>query len=273
MPATTIATLQALAADFAPRSYAPYSENRAACIALLSDGAFVPGVRVENASFPLLISATLNALTTALAEGRKDFVAFVSSRPITHVERDLIEPFLPGAWVEDNVAIRTERRLPEIADVLDAVHKFASLDHSPGRFTGHFADAPMNHSAGIAEARNAASSAWVPESDFPVGCILGSAERGYVNGVNVEHPDWNLGLCAERNAVGTAVTYGLDGATTMYLTCLKDPFGTPCGACRQVLVEFGRTLDLVMDRAGHPPEKSTPTMLLPDSFDGQTLAK
>jgi len=256
MSLKTVATLRALAVEYAPRSYAPYSTNQVACIALFSDGAYVPGVRVENASFPLLISATLNALTTGLAEGRKDFVAFVSSRPITHVERDLIEPFLTNASVDHDVA-RTEQPLPAVGEILDPVHHFPDLDHRTG----------------VGEARKAAAAAWVPESNFPVGCILGSPERGYVRGVNVEHPDWNLGLCAERNAVGTAVTFGLDEATRMYISCLKDPTGTPCGACRQVLVEFESTLELVMDRAGHPPEETTPTMLLPYSFDGGALAK
>jgi cytidine deaminase len=256
MSQTAATTLEALAAEYARRSYAPYSRNSAACIALLSDGTCVPGVRVENASFPLLISAMMNAVTTSVAEGRDDFVAFVSSRPITHVERDLLEPFMPAVAVDGNRA-SVQSSLPEVGPILDAIHAFTFVDDRDG----------------IAIARQVATSARVPESDFQVGCVLGSQESGFVKGVNVEHPDWNLGLCAERNAIGTAVTYGLDAATTMYLTCLKDPTGTPCGACRQVLVEFGESLNLVMDRADKTPDRTTPASLLPDSFDGNALTR
>lgn len=246
--------LERLAQEIAPRSHSPYSKREDGCIALLSDGTYVPGVRVENASFPLLIPAAQNALTTALSEGRDDFVAFVSTAPISHVERDLLEPFLPdvrvrggAAWVGDT--------LPRPGRMLVPVHHYTFADDADG----------------IVAARKASESARVPESDFPVGCILGSVDGGYVRGVNVEHPDWNLGLCAERNAMGTAATFGLDDPTAMYLSCLKDPSATPCGACRQVLVEFAPDIRLVMDRGNQAPESTTPAALLPDFFAGRGL--
>ena len=68
------------AASIASRSYAPYSGIETACVVLLSDGTWVPGVRVENASFPLLIPAAMNAITTSVAAGRLDVVAAVSNR-------------------------------------------------------------------------------------------------------------------------------------------------------------------------------------------------
>lgn len=250
----TLEELERLAREIASRSYSPYSRRQGACIALLSDGAYVPGVRVENASFPLLIPATQNALSTAISEGRDDFVAFVSTRPISHVERDLLEPFLPDLHVSGAAAWRG-KNLPRPGRMLSPIrhHSFAG------------------DTDGIAAARKASELARVPESDFPVGCILGSADGGYVRGVNVEHPDWNLGLCAERNAMGTAVTFGLDDPTTMYLTCVKDPSGTPCGACRQVLVELAPDIRLIMDRGTGAPESTTPATLLPDFFAGGAL--
>jgi homotetrameric cytidine deaminase len=250
----TVSRLEQLADQFASRSYAPYSSRNSACIALLSDGTIVPGVRVENASFPLLISATQNALTTAIAGGRHDFAAFISSRPFTHSERDLLEPYLEGLAVEGNVAT-SGSPLPPIGNMVDPVHRISYPDDA----------------AGVADAREIAELAWIPESDFPVGCILGSPEGGYVRGVNVEHPDWNLGLCAERNAIGTAVTFGLPEATTMYLTCLKDATGSPCGACRQVLVEHVPDIRLVMDRRPAKAEATTPADLLPHYFAGGSL--
>ena len=246
--------LTGLADDFASKSYSPYSGRRVACIALLSDGTWVPGVRVENASFPLLVSAALNAITTAVAEGRSDFVAFGLNRPMTHVERDLLEAFMDPVTISDGLATCGDD-IPSVGECLDASHS----------------DPPANHDSGIHLARTAAKNAHVPESDFPVGCILTSASGRYVKGVNVEHPDWNLGLCAERNAICTAVTFGLTDLSSMYLTCIKDPKGTPCGACRQVLIEHAHDLQLVMDRGAETQEATTPSNLLPHSFGGQSL--
>ncbi len=87
----------------------------------------------------------------------------------------------------------------------------------------------------------------------------------------MEHEDWTRILCAERNALGTAISYGLTGLHTMYLTCLCDPQGTPCGACRQLLTEQAPALVLWMDRGDAPPASATPEALLPGFFSGRTL--
>jgi homotetrameric cytidine deaminase len=249
-----ITDLARLAFEAAARSYVPYSGHRSGCVALLSDGTWVPGVRVENASFPLLIPASLNALTTAVAEGRRDFAAFVSSDPISHVERDLLAPFLDGFIVDGNAALRSES-LPVLGQRLEAIQAPAIADDL----------------SGVEQARSAASAALTPASDFPVGCLLGSSSSGYVRGVNVEHPDWNLGLCAERNAVGTAISYGLGRCDVLYLSCLKDPSCTPCGACRQVLVEHAPDMRVLLDRSPDLPDATTPADLLPNYFAGDIL--
>jgi homotetrameric cytidine deaminase len=125
----------------------------------------------------------------------------------------------------------------------------------------------------IAAARTAAQGAWVPESDFPVGCVLVAADGRALPGVNVEHPDWTSILCAERNAIGTAVTFGVDALHALYLTCLRDPFATPCGACRQVLIELAPDLVIWMDRGKKDPERSTSRDLLPNAFTGTHISR
>lgn len=245
--------LVALANSLAERSYAPYSGVGCACVVLLSDGTWVPGVRVESASFPLLIPAAMNAVTTAVASGRKDFAAAAASRTFGGVDRDYLDAFFADARFEENIA-RSSHPIPHIGDRLSPTMQDETTD--------------------LTElARYAATRAHVPESDFPVGCILETANGGLIPGCNVEHADWNLTLCAERNAVGTAVTYGLTPWGRMYVSCVKDPTGSPCGACRQVLVEHAPNMPLVMDRGSEAPEIRTAADLLPAYFAGASLRK
>ncbi len=254
--AAILKELASKARILAGSAYAPYSGVGRGCVVLLSDGTWVPGVRVENASFPLLIPAAMNAVTTAIAAGRLDMVAAVSSSPFGGADQDFLSAFLPDAAFDANVAT-SSRPLA-----------------SPGNRLDPLVQAHAHPGDSLVElARDAAGKAHVPESNFPVGCILETADGGYVPGCNVEHADWNLTLCAERNAISTAVTYGLLPWTRMSVTCLKDPTGSPCGACRQVLVEHAPGLELVMDRGGNDTEVRTAGSLLPNYFGGAALRK
>ncbi|MDX1547511.1 MAG: cytidine deaminase [Rhodothermales bacterium] len=244
--------------DAAARAHTPYSGRPAAAVLLLSDGAWVPGVRVESASFSLVIPALVNALSTAVAAGRRDVVAAVLDHAATPDEAAFLATVPDGAFeraAEDAFVRRAGVSLPPASERLDP-----------------FLDAPLPASSedGIALARAVAERALVPESSFPVGCVLAAGGR-LVPGVNVEHPDWSRVLCAERNALGTAVSYGLPEAEALYLTCLKDPAGTPCGACRQLLVELASAAVLWMDRGDNAPASAAPSALLPGAFDGRAL--
>lgn len=253
---TILTKLAGLAESVAEYSYAPYSGNGCGCVILLSDGTWVPGVRVESASFPLLIPAGMNAVTTAIAAGRSDFVAAVSNRGFSGADQDYLSTFFPDAAFSDRTAT-SSRKLVQIGERLDP------LVHAD-----HIDDATLAELT-----RRMASRAHVPESNFPVGCILETADGGLIPGCNVEHSDWNLILCAERNAVGTAVTYRLNPWRRLHVSCIKDPSGSPCGACRQVLVEHAPDMPLVMDRGNREPEIRTAADLLPDYFGGTVLRK
>lgn len=263
--------LRSQARRYASASRVPFSGKEAAAVLLLSDGRWVPGVRVESAAFSLTIPPLLNAYSTAVAAGRADVQAAVLSRPVRPAEQAFLNdlpggPFHPAG--PDACAIEG-----------------ASLAEPVGRLDP-FIDAPSpdGPAAGVALARTVAEGAVVPFSHFPVGCVLDvSGQR--VPGVNVEHPDWMHVLCAERNALGTACTYeligsaatpGEDGAASgaaLYLSCTEDPSGSPCGACRQLLVELVPQAVLWMDRAPGPPERARPKDLLPGSFRGTTLSR
>ncbi len=89
-------------------------------------------------------------------------------------------------------------------------------------------------------AKAAAARAYCPYSRFPVGCAVLAGEGSIATGCNVENASFGLTSCAERNAIFRAIA---DGATSIVAVLLYTPTPapvTPCGACRQVIAEFGR---------------------------------
>lgn len=261
MEARSFEPLRALAVAAAADACAPYSGRRDAAVLLLSDGAWIPGVRVESASFPLVLPAVVNAFTTAVAAGRRDVVAAVLSGPARPEEHLYLEAAPTGRFA----AVATDVFTCEGGAVLPA----------PAWRLDPFLPAPppATVDAGVALARDVAQRAYVPESAFRVGCVLETADGRLLPGVNVEHPDWTRILCAERNALGTAFSYGVGGLRRLFLTCPDDPAGSPCGACRQLLAEHAPEITIWMDRGPAPAERTSPEWLLPGSFAGQGLSR
>ncbi|MGH7508659.1 MAG: cytidine deaminase [Gemmatimonadales bacterium] len=100
----------------------------------------------------------------------------------------------------------------------------------------------------VVAARNAQSRAYAPYSNFRVGAALESAEGEVFLGCNVENASYGLTICAERAAVFAAVSAGATRFRRAVVVSDVDPPAAPCGACRQVLAEFG--LDLPIDGVG-----------------------
>jgi cytidine deaminase len=98
----------------------------------------------------------------------------------------------------------------------------------------------------IAAARKAQRHAHAPYSKFPVGAALLTKSGKIYTGVNVENASYGLTICAERVAVGNAVS---DGCRQFVAIAIVAPTSkvTPCGACRQVLAEFGDSVVLCAD--------------------------
>ena len=91
-------------------------------------------------------------------------------------------------------------------------------------------------------ARFVRGRAYAPYSRFSVGAALLAADGRVFIGTNVENASYGLTICAERSALFAAVTAGARSFEAIAIAG-PDGIGTaPCGACRQVLAEFGRTL-------------------------------
>jgi len=257
-PKVVLATLVRLARQVAARSHVPYSGRPSAVIVLLSDGCYVPGVRVENASFPLTIPPLVNAVTTASALGRTDIAAIVGSEPLAPSEivyaTELDDTELH--YMNDEALVDADADLlPEPDEALSPLISWDVTDPA----------------AGVRAAADVAATSHPEESGFPVGCILELEPGRGIPGTNVEHSDWTRILCAERNALGTAVSYGFHTPRMLYLSCPQADDATPCGACRQVLVELAPEAQVVMDRGNRSPETSDVRTLLPGYFSGSAL--
>ena len=114
------------------------------------------------------------------------------------------------------------------------------------------------YDAAVEVARNA----YAPYSQFHVGAALRTRDGRVFLGVNVENAAYPLGVCAEKSALTGAVTAG----------CRPGDFeaigitASPCGGCRQWLVEMGIER-VVYAREGGEVVVATPAELLPDTFE------
>lgn len=122
----------------------------------------------------------------------------------------------------------------------------------------------------VRRAREVMRNAHAPYSRFHVGAALESADGRVFVGTNVESASYGLTICAERMALGAAVAAGAKQFTRLAVTTAVDPPAAPCGACRQLLAEFG--LDLEVISAGPKSERRwTLGELLPAAFTRESL--
>ncbi|MDW7650093.1 MAG: cytidine deaminase [Bacillota bacterium] len=121
----------------------------------------------------------------------------------------------------------------------------------------------------IESARQAREMAYSPYSRFPVGAAL-LADNGEIHlGSNVENLSYGLSMCAERNAVFTAVAAGNRKFTGMAVVADTPEPVTPCGACRQVLSEFSPDLWIVCANLKGQQRMFRLRELLPDAFEAE----
>lgn len=122
----------------------------------------------------------------------------------------------------------------------------------------------------VARAREAMRNAWAPYSKFHVGAAIEAADGRVFVGCNVESASYGLTICAERMALGAAVAAGARSLRRVVVTTAVEPPAAPCGACRQLLAEFGLNLEVIA--AGPTSEKRwTLAALLPDAFTKESL--
>ena len=113
-------------------------------------------------------------------------------------------------------------------------------------------------------------NAYAPYSDFRVGAAVRAGERIYT-GANVENASYGLTICAERAAVFAAVAAGERRIEAVAIVTDTPEPTPPCGACRQVLREFGLRIPIVSVTVGGRRAEYTLDELLPESFGPDNL--
>ncbi len=121
----------------------------------------------------------------------------------------------------------------------------------------------------ITHAAAVAARAHCPYSHFHVGAALRATDGRIFTGCNVENASYGLTICAERNAVFQAVAQNIKSFTAIAIVADGKAIPYPCGACRQVLVEFcPPTLPVYIASREQPTTYQTLTLgeLLPHTF-------
>ena len=115
-------------------------------------------------------------------------------------------------------------------------------------------------------ARAARQRAYAPYSKFRVGTAVLAADGRIYTGCNIENASYGLTICAERVALGNALTAGARTFRAVAIVA-AGPRVTPCGACRQVLAEFGDCDVICVDaRRGGKTRVYRLRELLPEAF-------
>jgi cytidine deaminase len=118
----------------------------------------------------------------------------------------------------------------------------------------------------VADATAVREHAYVRASGFAVGAAVLAADGRRFVGCNVENASYGLTICAERAAVCAAVAAGAKHLVAVaVVTDLAEP-ARPCGACRQVLAEFGLDMHVVLANLAGGRATTTLPALLPDPF-------
>lgn len=122
----------------------------------------------------------------------------------------------------------------------------------------------------IQSALEARQWAYAPYSHYKVGAALLTASGRVYDGVNVENAAYPNGICAERVAVFKAVSEGEREFSAIAIVTSNG--GSPCGACRQVLSEFGQETQVFLaNESGEVYRETTVASLLPDAFGCEDL--
>lgn len=221
------------------RNYVPYSGKTECCVVIGKSGMGYPGIRIENISYPLTITAVQCAIYTCVSNG---------DTPLRII-------------LEANYGIETEYWEKEYG-VKSEVGDFPEFEMYKAFYTP---DKKIKE-----ELISLGKHTYAVNSEFPVAALL-KTEMGYVAGLNVECSSWPLGLCAERMALTKSLAAGCKTFTSLEIYAPKGEFNSPCGACRQVLNEWISDKRVVLHHGDGTQSGHIMQHFLPYSFSSPVL--
>lgn len=123
----------------------------------------------------------------------------------------------------------------------------------------------------IIEAEKAIKHAYVPYSNFQVGAAV-LTEEGIFSGCNIENASFGLTNCAERTAIFKAISEGAEKIDAIAVIANTTNPISPCGACRQVMVEFcERDTKVFLANVDGDVAMRTVEELLPGAFEAADM--
>jgi cytidine deaminase len=125
----------------------------------------------------------------------------------------------------------------------------------------------------VAAAREARERAVATYSGFRVGAALETADGTIVTGCNIENASYGLTICAERVAMFKALSEGHRAFVRIAVVADTESPTSPCGACRQVLWEFGPDLEVILANLHEVTSRHRMADLLPHAFSGKLLER
>ncbi|MDD2762598.1 MAG: cytidine deaminase [Opitutaceae bacterium] len=130
---------------------------------------------------------------------------------------------------------------------------------------------PVQRRRLAAAARRVAQAAYAPYSKFRVGAAVLAGSGRIYTGCNVENASYGLSICAERAAVFKAVAAGERTIAALAVRTPTRKPTPPCGACRQVLHEFGPAMTVICACRSRGRIETTLDRLLPAAFGRKSL--
>ncbi len=224
------------------RSYVPYSGNQKACVIQGDKGGLYAGVRIENVSFPLTITAIQATCCICLSEGETPVILFTPDDDLDQL----------NYW-------QSEFDLE--VNITDSLPSFVNLEIKES-----LSSPEKNRLVTLLD------SAIPIHSDFPVSALL-YTEDSFFEGVNIEVSDWAMGLCAERVALCKALSAGRTVFQRIAIHTKLGEVSSPCGACRQVLIEHLPMNKFTLYHADGSMSEHVSLDLLPFSFTSQSLRR
>jgi cytidine deaminase len=136
----------------------------------------------------------------------------------------------------------------------------------PRRLQGRSGDLDL-----VSAARRARENADARFSQFKVGAAIESVDGTVTTGCNIENATYGLTICAERVAIFKAISEGHRAFTRIAIVADTPKLTPPCGACRQILWEFGGNLEVILANLTAEESKHMLKNLLPLPFDARLL--
>ena len=121
------------------------------------------------------------------------------------------------------------------------------------------------------EAEKARKKAYTPYSKFKVGAAVLTTDGKIFTGCNIENASFGLTVCAERVAILKAISEGSYKFEAMAIVGDTERPCSPCGACRQVISEFGEDIKIAMSNLKGDVKIKKISELLPEAFNKNDL--